>query len=41
MVEIIRRQSAAVFEERAAEYDRWFENSLLYEVELAALRDIR
>ncbi len=32
------RSGALVFEERAAEYDTWFEKSLLFGIELAALR---
>ena len=36
------RQAARVFDERAGEYDRWFEGGrLLFEIELAALRKIR
>ncbi|WP_456387107.1 class I SAM-dependent methyltransferase [Desulfolithobacter sp.] len=30
--------SATVFHERAREYDSWFENSLLFDIELTALR---
>jgi SAM-dependent methyltransferase len=34
------RQAAGVFEERAAEYDAWFENSLLFAIERAALQEL-
>lgn len=34
------RQAAHVFQERAAEYDNWYEDSLLFETELAALQQI-
>lgn len=34
------RQSSRVFDRKAAEYDSWFEESLLFEVELAALKEI-
>jgi SAM-dependent methyltransferase len=34
------RQAAEVFGRRAAEYDRWFEGSLLFEIELAALHEL-
>ncbi|MDA8165236.1 MAG: methyltransferase domain-containing protein [Desulfobacteraceae bacterium] len=34
------RQAAEVFDRRATEYDRWFEESLLFAIELAALRDL-
>jgi SAM-dependent methyltransferase len=34
------RQAAEVFDHRAAEYDQWFEESLLFEIELAALREL-
>ncbi len=30
--------SSAVFNERADEYDSWFENSLLFEIEIAAIK---
>lgn len=33
-------QSARVFDERAAEYDSWFEGSLLFGIELAALQEL-
>ncbi len=35
------RQTAAVFHERADEYDSWYDDSLLFEIELAALRAAR
>lgn len=35
------QQTAALFDERAEEYDRWYEDSLVFAVELAALRSIR
>lgn len=34
------RQAAGVFDERAAEYDGWFENSLLFAIERAALQEL-
>jgi len=34
------RQNSLVFEERADEYDSWFENSLLFDIELAALQQV-
>lgn len=34
------RQAACVFDERAAEYDAWFEGSLLFGIELAALQEL-
>ncbi len=34
------RQAAGVFDERAAEYDAWFENSLLFAIERAALHEL-
>lgn len=34
------RRAAEVFARKAAEYDRWFEGSLLFEIELAALREL-
>lgn len=34
------RQAAGVFDERAAEYDAWFENSLLFAIECAALQEL-
>jgi hypothetical protein len=34
------RQAAHVFQERAAEYDNWYEDSLLFETELTALQQI-
>jgi SAM-dependent methyltransferase len=34
-------QSARVFHDHAAEYDNWFASSLVYEIELAALRSVQ
>ena len=34
------RQAAQVFDERAAEYDGWFESSLLFAIERAALHEL-
>ncbi|MBE9520567.1 MAG: class I SAM-dependent methyltransferase [Proteobacteria bacterium] len=34
------QQASKVFDERAPEYNKWFEGSLVYEIELAALRDL-
>lgn len=34
------RQAAQVFDERAAEYDAWFENSLLFAIECGALQEL-
>ncbi len=34
------RQNTEVFEKRAAEYDSWFEESLLFEIETAAIADL-
>lgn len=34
------RRAAAVFHERAAEYDSWYEESLLFAIELTALREL-
>ena len=34
------RQAAGVFDERAAEYDGWFEDSLLFSIECAALQEL-
>ncbi|MCX5864377.1 MAG: class I SAM-dependent methyltransferase [Deltaproteobacteria bacterium] len=34
------RKAAQVFDERAAEYDAWFENSLLFAIECAALHEL-
>jgi len=34
------RQNSQVFEERAAEYDSWFEDSLLFDIELAAMQKV-
>ena len=34
------RQAARVFDERAEEYDAWFENSLLFAIERAALQEL-
>ena len=35
------RQASRVFDEKAEEYDSWFENSLLFAIELAALQEIQ
>jgi ubiquinone/menaquinone biosynthesis C-methylase UbiE len=35
------RERSAVFHDRAEDYDRWFDNSLLFAIELAALRELR
>ncbi|MFH1021268.1 MAG: class I SAM-dependent methyltransferase [Pseudomonadota bacterium] len=34
------RRAAGVFDERAAEYDAWFENSLLFAIERVALQEL-
>lgn len=34
------REASRVFDERAAEYDSWFEGSLLFDIELAALQEL-
>jgi SAM-dependent methyltransferase len=34
------RKAVEVFDRRAAEYDQWFEESLLFDIELAALREL-
>jgi SAM-dependent methyltransferase len=34
-------QTAKVFHDHAAEYDNWFASSLVYEIELAALRSLK
>ena len=34
------RQSSKVFDDRAGEYDSWFEESLLFDIELAAIKEI-
>ena len=34
------RRNCQVFEERAEEYDSWFEHSLLFDIELAAIRKL-
>jgi SAM-dependent methyltransferase len=34
-------RAAKVFNDHAAEYDSWFSNSLIYEIELAALRSLQ
>jgi len=34
------RQSSQIFDRKAAEYDSWFEESLLFDIELAALKEI-
>ena len=38
--EIFWRQAAGVFDERAAEYDGWFEDSLLFAIERGALQEL-
>lgn len=35
------RRVARVFDDRAAEYDSWYDDSLLFRIELAALEEIR
>ena len=35
------RQTATVFHDRADEYDQWFEGSLLFDIELAAIRGLK
>lgn len=35
------RQSSEVFDRNAAEYDSWFEESLLFDIELAALKELK
>ncbi|MFZ5774132.1 MAG: class I SAM-dependent methyltransferase [Thermodesulfobacteriota bacterium] len=40
MAEGFWRQASRVFDERAAEYDQWFEGSALFEAELAAIRQL-
>jgi ubiquinone/menaquinone biosynthesis C-methylase UbiE len=35
------QQRSAVFHEQADEYDQWFEDSLLFAIELAAIRDLK
>ena len=35
------RERAAVFHDKAEDYDRWFDNSLLFAIELAALRELQ
>ena len=34
-------RAAKVFDERAKEYNEWFDGSLVFEIELAALQDLR
>lgn len=34
------RQASQVFDQRAEEYDSWFEDSMLFDIELAALKEI-
>ena len=34
------QQRAKIFHEQAEEYDRWFDNSMLFAIELAAIRDL-
>ena len=38
--ETFRHRAAGVFDERAAEYDAWFEESLLFAIERAALQEL-
>lgn len=40
MVNGFWRQAAHIFDERAQEYDQWFDNSLLFAIELATLRGL-
>lgn len=35
------KKAAQVFHEKASEYDKWFSDSLLFDIELAALRDLK
>ena len=35
------RKASGVFHERAKEYDQWYEDSLLFQIELATLKDIK
>lgn len=35
------RQTAAAFDEGAAEYDQWYENSLVFATELRAIKELR
>jgi len=35
------RESSAVFHEQAADYDKWFDGSLLFDIELAAVRELQ
>lgn len=37
----VRCKAAKVFDDQAAEYDKWFADSLLYRIELAALRSLQ
>jgi len=39
--EIEKHQAAKVFHDHAEEYDHWFEGSLVYEIELAALKSLQ
>lgn len=36
-----RHKAASVFHERAEEYDQWYEDSLLFQIELEALKNIK
>ncbi len=38
---IFWRQRAEVFQERAKDYDSWFEDSLLFDIELTALQELK
>lgn len=38
---ILWRQRAEVFQARAEDYDRWFEESLLFDIELTALQELK
>ncbi|PLX51243.1 MAG: hypothetical protein C0613_01190 [Desulfobulbaceae bacterium] len=35
------QEAARVFDQRAAEYDKWYDDSLLFAIELAALKDLQ
>lgn len=35
------QKASEVFHERAGEYDQWFDNSLLFDIELAAIKDLQ
>ncbi len=38
--EVTWQQAAAVFEQRADEYDSWYDDSLLFDIELTALQEL-